>query len=180
MLRKLDSPEFLSLLGKLVLGFGSMELTVSTTILIISSDGDGKLAGALVPPSNSISQNLDLLQRVCLISVSEAALPHWIDAISDLRELFTERNRIYHGDFVEQGNDAILQRILKGKNGKEDYYHDVAIDDQFLIALESRLSNRYQQLRDFAMVATKRDPAKELAWRAKHLSRPDGYPPLSL
>ena len=177
MLKKLDSPEFLSLLGRLVLGFGSMESIVSVTILILSRDG--KLANALVPPSNSILQNLDLLQRVCLLNVAEAARPHWIDAISDLRNLFTERNRLYHGDIVEQENEVILQRTLKGKNGKDDYYHDVEIDDQFLIDLENRLSNRKQQLRDFWFVARSDDPTKELAWRAEHLSRPVDYPPLT-
>lgn len=179
MLRKLDSPEFLCLLGKLVLNFSSMEASIHTVIMYVSREG--RLANALVPPNNSVSQNLDLLQRVCTLNVTEAALPHWISAISDLRELFNERNRIFHGVLVEEENKVILQRTLKGKMGKDDYYHDTTIDDQFLISLESRLSNRSQQLKDFFWVAWGEKNETEpsyLKYRDEYLP-PREYPSLS-
>lgn len=146
MRRQLDSPEFLSALGRLVLDFGFIETTLSMVIWILTRDM--RLAQALVPPSDSVSQNLELLQRLCGLKVNASVLPYWADAVSELRELFNERNRIFHGVLVEE-EKVVLQRLLKGKRGEQDYFHDTEIDDQYLIALQDKLNDRRRQLIDF-------------------------------
>ncbi len=147
MLRKLSSPEFLTALGKLVVDFGFMESCIRTTIVILTRDG--KLASILVPPSNTVSQNLDLLHRVCTFKVKGEAITHWGDAITELRQLFDERNRIFHGYFFEENSQIFLARSIKGKRGGKDIWKDIEIDDQALVLLGDKLNTRRRQLMDF-------------------------------
>lgn len=125
-----------------------MESALSMAIWVLARDT--KLAQALVPPSNTASQKLELLQRLCVLKVKGDALSYWTDAVSELRELFNERNRIFHGVLIEEEEEKVLlQRLLRGKRGEKDYFHDMEVDDQYLVSLEDRLSDRRRQLMDF-------------------------------
>jgi hypothetical protein len=147
MLRKISSTEFLTALAKLVIDFGFMETCIRSVIVTLARDG--KLAFALIPPSNTVSQNLDLLHRLCGLKVQGEAITHWSEAIAELRQLFDERNRIFHGHFFEENEQIFLARSIKGKRGGEDTYKDIEIDDHDLILLGKKLNDRRRQLMDF-------------------------------
>lgn len=147
MHRKLESPEFLQGLGRLVVDFGFMETALRNVIIVLARDHH--LAKALVPPGNTVSQNLELLRRICTHKVREEALTHWLGAIDDLRLLFEERNKIFHGMFYEEADQLVLSRVRKGKGQRADLPTDFEIEDEFVSALHERLNNRRRQLMDF-------------------------------
>jgi len=147
MHRKLESPEFLQGLGRLVVDFGFMESALRSVIIVLARDHH--LAKALVPPGNTVSQNLELLRRICTHKVREEALPNWLGAIDDLRLLFEERNKIFHGLFYEDADRLVLSRVRKGKGQRADLPTDFEVEDDFVPALHERLNNRRRQLMDF-------------------------------
>jgi hypothetical protein len=152
MLRKLklESPEFLQGLGQLVVDFGFMERAVRMVIGVLARDHE--LTRTLVPPGNTVSQNLELLRRICVHQVKgKEALGHWISAINDLKSIFEERNKMFHGMFFEDEDKArlLLFRIRKGKGERKDQPSDIEIEDNFIPTLHKRLHDRRRQLMDF-------------------------------
>ncbi|WP_139332555.1 hypothetical protein [Aquipseudomonas alcaligenes] len=143
-----SSPEFLHALGQLVVDFGFMERAIRSSIIILVRDAE--VARALVPPTNAVSQNLDLLRRACLIKVKEPGLDTWLEAIDDLKLLFEERNRIFHGMFYEDNDRVILSRIVKRGRGKPDEVITFEYEPEKLVELHRRINSRRRQLMDFA------------------------------
>jgi hypothetical protein len=96
-----------------------------------------------------VSQNLELLRRLCRSRVHASVLSIWFEAIDEIHFLYEERNRIFHGMFFEDQEKLLLVRVRKGKNGKSDQYGQVEIDDYFVPDLLARLSSRRRQFHDF-------------------------------
>jgi hypothetical protein len=147
MRRKLDSSTFLQGLGQLVVGFGFMETAIRSTIILLARDL--VVAKALVPAGNSVTQNLELLRRVAIQKVSGAALDHWLSAIDDLKALFEERNRIFHGMFYEDEGCLLLSRLKKGRGARFDEVANLEIEDEFIPLIHQRLNDRRRQFMDF-------------------------------
>jgi len=171
MQRKLNSPEFLRSLGQLVVDFGFMERAIRSVIAVLARDHE--LARALVPPGNTVSQNLDLLRRIVIQKVKGEALDHWISAVDDLRSIFEERNKIFHGMFYEKDDCVLLSRVKKGRGTRADEVTDLEIDDDFIPVLHKRLSDRRRQLMDFCddYYSSEEGPA--------HCPSQEAYPSLS-
>ncbi|WP_374087577.1 hypothetical protein [Methylomicrobium lacus] len=171
MHRKLESPKFLQGLGQLVVDFGFMERAVRSVIIVMARDHH--LAKALVPPGNTVSQNLELLRRICIHKVQEEALAHWLAAIDDLKSIFEERNKIFHGMFYAEEHRVLLSRVSKGKRQLTDRLTDIEIEDDFITALHKRLNDRRRQLMDFCddYYSDETGPA--------HQSSQDAHPSLS-
>ena len=73
------TPEFLRTLGQAVLDFGFMESAIHNVVIVLSRESG--LAKALVPSANRVSQNLDLLRRLCRYRVDAQVLDPWLEAI---------------------------------------------------------------------------------------------------
>jgi hypothetical protein len=146
--RRIDEPEFLQGLGQLVIDFGFMENAIEMVIAVLAKDQE--LGKAFIPPGNTFSQNIDLLRRICNYRIkSENALDGWMDAINDLKSLFDERNRIFHGMLDERYGRIQLVRGKKSKGKQKDRMVVVEIEDGLISSLHKKLSNRRRQLMDF-------------------------------
>ena len=141
------TPEFLRALGQAVLDFGFMENTLRTLVLVVSRSREA--AAALVPPGNAVSQNLDLLDRICQVRIDPRSYKDWSDLIEDLRCLYVERNRIFHGMFFVDEGSLILAKSKKGKRGNRDHFSQVAFDPISLEVTLNRLNARRRQIYDF-------------------------------
>ncbi len=141
------TPELLNSLGQAVMDFGFMESALRTVLLALSRDVE--LSKVLVPAGNSVSQNLELLMRMCRFRVHPQALGNWLEAIEDIRELFVERNRIFHGMFYQYDAKLFLAKTKKGKNGSQDVWLENEFDPNSVNAILVRLGNRRRQLMDF-------------------------------
>lgn len=144
---KLESSSFIQGLGQLVVDFGFMEAAIRATIIALVRDSVA--ARALVPPGNSVSHNLELLRRVVMQKVSGAALENWFSAIDDLKSLFEERNRIFHGMFYEDEGCLLLSRLKKGRGARIDEVTDIEVKDDFVLLIHKRLNDRRRQFMDF-------------------------------
>jgi hypothetical protein len=141
------APEFLQVLGRAVLDFGFMENTLRTLLIVVSRTEEA--GSALVPPGNTVSQNLELLQRVCHLRIEPGPLEEWTSLIEDLRSLYAERNRIFHGIFYVQQDTLVLAKTKKGKSGAKDQRSEVAFDPASLDIAIQRLNTRRRQILDF-------------------------------
>lgn len=179
MSSNLESPEFLQGLGQLVLDFGFMESALEITIATLCRNQ--KLGRALTPPSNSVSQNLELIQRLCLLRVEQPAQEPWFDIVSDLRILFDERNRLFHGSYYETDKKFVLYRLKKGKRGEEDKIVDTHMNVPHLHSIHERMSTRRRQLMDFVddyLISGKNTPGP--ASQSEHPSLSFGSKPPEL
>ncbi len=131
-----------------MLDFGFMESAIRTMIIVLSREHN--LAKALVPSSNGVSENLDLLRRLCHHRVSPGALDAWFDAIEDIHRLFIERNKIFHGMFFEHEERLFLAKVRKGKRGSPDEWTQNEFDTSSVREILQQLGDRRRQLMDFA------------------------------
>lgn len=141
------TPEFAQNLGHAVLDFGAMESIIRTTVLVLSRDT--LLAKALVPSTNAVSQNLELLRRLCHARVSPSALESWLAAIDDIQELFKERNKVFHGMFYEHEENLHSSKVKRGKRGAPDEWFTEVFDTGQMPHILDRLNSRRRQLMDF-------------------------------
>jgi hypothetical protein len=171
MHHKLNSAAFLQGLGQLVVDFGFMESAIRTVITVLARDHS--LTKALVPPGNAVSHNLELLRRIAIQKVNGEALEHWLSAVDDLKSIFEDRNRIFHGMFYEDDDCLLLSRVRKGKRTRSDEVTDFEIEDDFIPLLHKRLNDRRRQLMDFCddYLASEEGPA--------HHPSQDTHPSLS-
>ena len=103
-------------LGRAVMDFGFMESKIRNIIIVLSRSP--AVAQALVLPGDAVSKNLEILARLCQTRVHPGALDHWLAAVEDIKSLFEERNRIFHGMFYEHQNKLRLAKIKRGKKGR--------------------------------------------------------------
>ncbi|MFM2663498.1 hypothetical protein AAFX24_00980 [Vibrio mediterranei] len=140
--------QFLYRLGKLVVEFGRMERTIRFTVIQMVRDDE--LAKTLVPPSNMVSHNLELLKRMTKLKIKESAQSVWFESINGLEKLFEERNKIFHGTFYSIESPTTLARHRKGRKTKSD---DVVWQDYDLDSLDCIYDSLYaysRQLSDFS------------------------------
>lgn len=143
------SEEFFLRLGKLVVEFGRMERYIRFTIILMIEDDD--LGKTIVPPSNMVSQNIELLKRICNQKIKPTALKNWESTIKSLESLFEERNKIFHGTFYSLNNNPItLARHKKSKRPKPDTVitHEYSLDK--LDEIYNNLYAHSRQLLDFS------------------------------
>jgi hypothetical protein len=140
--------DLVNALGQTVLDFGFMESAIRTMIIVLSRERN--LAKALVPSSNGVSENLDLLHRLCHHRISPEALDDWYDAIKDIRSLFVERNKIFHGMFFEREERLFLAKVRKGNRGSPDEWTKNEFDPSSVRKILQQLGDRRRQLMDFA------------------------------
>lgn len=172
MQRNQISPDFLKTLGQSVLDFGFMEYAIRTVIITLSREH--KLSKALVPSTNGVSENLDLLRRLCHLRIHPEALDNWLNAIEEIQNLFVERNRIFHGIFFEHDDNLFLAKVRKGKRGAADEWVQNKFDADFVREILERLSERRRQLFDFI------DDYSLSEDGPPHLPSQDKYPSLTI
>ena len=141
------SSSFTAKLGQAVLNFGFMESIIRSVLITLSRSPD--LAKAFTLPKNSVSQNLELLARLCRSRVDEQYVENWITAIQETQSLFEERNYIFHGMFFENEEQIFLAKMKKGKRGMADEWVSKTYDVSKLELVLIRLSERRRQFMDF-------------------------------
>jgi len=166
------TPAFLQALGQVVLDFGFMELAIRTVIIVLSREHG--LAKALVPSGNGVSENLELLRRLCHHRVQPQSLGPWLAAIEDTQTLFVERNRIFHGAFFENEAKLLLAKVRKGKRGAPDKWMESEFEPVDLKKVLKRLEERRRQLMDFV------DDFSSSEDRTSHAPSQNAHPVLSI
>lgn len=166
------TPDLVNALGQAVLDFGFMESAIRTMIILLSREES--LTKALVPSSNGVSENLDLLRRLCHHRVSPEALDAWFDAIEDIRRLFVERNKIFHGMFFEHEEKLFLAKVRKGKRSSPDEWTQNEFCPSVVRDILQQLGNRRRQLIDFADDYSSNDDGRP------HPPSQKAYPSLSI
>ncbi|MDB5977301.1 MAG: hypothetical protein JWR07_4061 [Nevskia sp.] len=141
------TPELLSTLGQAVMDFGFMESVVRTAITTLARHTT--VAKALVLPGDAISRNLEVLARLCQARVHPSAQGDWLAAVDDIKTLYEERNRIFHGMFYEHENKLWLSKTKRSKRGQADQHHRIEVEIQMIQALLRRLHDRRRQFMDF-------------------------------
>lgn len=124
-----------------------MENTLRALLLAVSFSHE--TASALVPPGNAASQNLDLLVRICRVRVQPESYKNWSEMIEDLRCLYAERSRIFHGIFYVDKGSVILAKSKRGKKGNIDQFLAAEFDPRSLESTLDRLNARRRQIYDF-------------------------------
>lgn len=166
------SPEFLQSLGQAVLDFGFMESAIRSALITLSREQ--KLARVLVPAGNAVSENLELLTRLCHLKIHPTVLDDWLNAIADIKNLFVERNQIFHGMFFEDDDTLFIGKVKKGKKGAEDLWLQLAVDPTSVKTILERLANRRRQLMDFL------DDFSQSEEGSPHLPSQDAFPYLTI
>jgi hypothetical protein len=141
------TPYFLTSLGQAVLDFGFMETVIRSVLIVLSREQD--LAKVLIPPGNTVSTNLELLSRLSNLKAYPTAIIDWQDAIDDIKTLFADRNKIFHGMFYEHSETLFVAKTQKGRRGTKDMWLETEFDPNSIKDILTRLSNRRRQLMDF-------------------------------
>jgi hypothetical protein len=138
-------------LGRVVANAGALEHMVSGCILCIAQylgKEAGRVAVSLLVPGLSMSQKIDMLQRLALCFCEDAEKPNWESLVQDLRDLAQQRNRLLH-DFVGlDEKEVTLARSKKGRGFRNDWSESkIAIEE--LISFNQRVAARRRQIGDF-------------------------------
>lgn len=136
-------------LGIMVISAGLLEHSVRNAILSFANKETGKLIYSLLLPSNTISTNIDILNRIVNAEVNSENREEWKSCISDLNTLFSFRNQIFHSMYGVMEENVYFFHVKKGKKGAADTFKEELLNLEELKKNNNNFSSRHRQLMDF-------------------------------
>lgn len=143
----IHSPQFLQELGSLVINAGLVESSLRSVILTLCQKND--LAKRLVYPRLSMTQKIEMLQRIVHTEIDDTNKKPWEKLLREIDKLFQFRNQVFHGMPGMKGDEIFLFSVKKGKNGIEDVWKESRLVLEDLEKKNYKLSTIHRQMMDF-------------------------------